>query len=101
MMATVEDPWAARIAAAAMKGSHNPIVIEDMPLPIISAMPEFCSTLPNAPPAPVIRIIMAAARIASPTQPDEREHTLSNGSGKRHGNANTDQQGNHREYRQS
>ena len=51
-MATVEDPWAARIAAAARKGSHNPIVIEDMPLPIVSAIPEFRSTSPNAPPAP-------------------------------------------------
>lgn len=60
IIATVDDPCTVLIAAAMRKGSHIPSLASDNALPRVSAREEFCKTLPKAPPAPVIKIIIAA-----------------------------------------
>ena len=60
MSDTVDEPWAVLIAAASRNGSQRLRLISVNVLPSRSAMPEFCSTLPKMPPAPVIKMIEAA-----------------------------------------
>ena len=70
IIATVEDPWAVLIAAAMNKGSQMPRCPPARASPSVFPMPESSSTLPKAPPAAVMNVIVAALNIASPTQPD-------------------------------
>lgn len=75
--ATVDDPCAVFMAAAIKNGSQMP-----MDIPLIpeksSPKPEFCSTLPKAPPAPVIMMIVAAFLMAFPVHPVVLSISLSN-----------------------
>src|SRR5690606_38919591 len=67
--ATVDEPCAVLMAAANKKGSQIPKCQWLMISPRWVAIPEFCSILPKAPPAPVINNTEAALASALPTQP--------------------------------
>src|SRR5690606_12105652 len=85
--ATVEEPCAVLIAAAIKNGNQIPRFHCATVEPSTSAIPEFCSTLPKIPPAPVIKIMEAAPVSALPIQPsiDNMEHSsfLGNSSAKK------------------
>src|SRR5690606_25073359 len=57
------------MAAANKKGNQMLKLVSAKAAPNVDAIPEFCSTLPHIPPAPVTKLIDAASSSADPTQP--------------------------------
>src|SRR5690606_25766927 len=77
IIATVDDRCAVLMAAANRQGNQIPGCSPETVVPMVSAIPEFCSTLPKIPPAPVIKIIDAELVNALPTQPSHESMSAS------------------------
>ena len=58
---TVEDPCEDFKIAAIKNGNNKPSLRSENALPIMSPIPVACKIAPNAPPAPVMRMIMPAS----------------------------------------
>ena len=77
IMATVPDPWAIFNAAAMIMGRKMPrLFAPDRLFLITSPIPDSCNTLPKAPPHPVTMMMVAAAIIPCPSQPEVESISL-------------------------